>query len=96
MILGTQRRHHKPPLRGGRASGRRGQGRGERRPRPRAEKGGENKSYKTDVYARTDFKAGARFVGPAIVEQVDSTVLIPPNWIGTVDQYMNITIRLED
>ena len=56
----------------------------------------ENKSYKTDVYARTDFKAGARFVGPAIVEQVDSTVLIPPNWIGTVDQYMNITIRLED
>ena len=56
----------------------------------------ENKSYKTDVYTRTDFKAGARFVGPAIVEQVDSTVLIPPNWIGTVDQYMNITIRLED
>ena len=56
----------------------------------------ENKSYKTDIYARTDFKAGARFVGPAIVEQVDSTVLIPPNWIGTVDQYMNITIRLED
>jgi N-methylhydantoinase A len=56
----------------------------------------ENKHYKTDVYARRDFKAGARFVGPAIVEQVDSTVLIPPNWIGTVDQYMNITIRLED
>ena len=56
----------------------------------------ENKPYKTDVYSRRDFKAGARFVGPAIVEQVDSTVLIPPNWIGTVDQYMNITIRLED
>ncbi len=55
----------------------------------------ENKLYKADVYARIDFKAGAEFFGPAIVEQVDSTVLIPPNWVGTVDQYMNIKIRLE-
>jgi N-methylhydantoinase A len=56
----------------------------------------ENKLYKADIYARTDFKSGAKFIGPAIVEQVDSTVLIPPNWVGTVDQYMNIIIRLED
>ncbi|WP_324753221.1 hydantoinase/oxoprolinase family protein [Roseovarius sp. Pro17] len=50
---------------------------------------------KTDVYHRIDFKAGAEFTGPAIVEQVDSTVVVPPNTTAWVDQYMNIHIRVE-
>jgi N-methylhydantoinase A len=49
-----------------------------------------------DVYARTDLKAGATFTGPAVVEQVDSTVLVPPNASAEVDQYLNILIRVED
>jgi len=49
-----------------------------------------------DVYDRAAFKAGAEFAGPAIVEQVDSTVLIPPNATATVDQYLNILIRVEE
>ena len=51
---------------------------------------------KTDVYDRARFSAGAEFEGPAIVEQVDSTVVVPPNTTASVDQYMNILIRVED
>jgi len=50
----------------------------------------------TDVYDRASFTAGAEFSGPAIVEQVDSTVVVPPNTKATVDQYMNILIKVED
>lgn len=50
---------------------------------------------KTDVYDRASFTAGAEFSGPAIVEQVDSTVVVPPNTKATVDQYMNILIKVE-
>nr|WP_309502837.1 hydantoinase/oxoprolinase family protein [uncultured Roseovarius sp.] len=53
----------------------------------------DGKCCKADVYERVDFKAGAQFSGPAIVEQVDSTVVVPPNTTAKVDQYMNILIR---
>jgi N-methylhydantoinase A len=56
----------------------------------------KGKPCKTDVYDRATFSAGAEFNGPAIVEQVDSTVVVPPNTSATVDQYMNILIRVED
>lgn len=51
---------------------------------------------KANVYDRTAFRAGARFSGPAIVEQVDATVLVPPGSEASVDRYMNILIRVED
>ena len=54
------------------------------------------KAHKTDVYDREQFKAGAQLKGPAIVEQLDSTVLIPPKATATVDQYMNILIRVKE
>ena len=41
-------------------------------------------------------KAGAEFTGPAIVEQIDSTVVVPPKATAKVDQYMNILIRVKD
>ena len=56
----------------------------------------EGKPCKANVYDRSDFKAGAEFVGPAIVEQVDSTVLIPPRATAAVDKYMNILILVKD
>ena len=40
-------------------------------------------------------KAGAEFSGPAIVEQIDSTVVVPPNTTATVDKYLNILIRVK-
>jgi len=48
------------------------------------------------VYDRAQMKAGAEFTGPAIVEQVDSTVVVPPKATAKVDQYMNILIRVKD
>lgn len=51
---------------------------------------------RADVYDRAKFEAGAEFSGPAIVEQVDSTVVVLPNNSVSVDQYMNILIRVKD
>ncbi len=50
----------------------------------------------TDIYDRATMKAGAEFSGPAIVEQIDSTVVVPPKATAKVDQYMNILIRVKD
>lgn len=55
----------------------------------------KGKACKADIYDRAQMKAGATFTGPAIVEQVDSTVVVPPKASATVDQYMNILIRVE-
>jgi N-methylhydantoinase A len=49
----------------------------------------------TPVYERPDLPAGLRLEGPAVVEQVDSTVLIPPGAVAEVDKYLNIIIRLK-
>ncbi len=48
----------------------------------------------TPVYERTDLPAGFVLTGPAVVEQVDSTVLIPPAMTAEVDKYLNIIIRV--
>lgn len=46
------------------------------------------------IYDRAALPAGAAFDGPAIVEQMDSTVVVPPDWRATVDDYGNIVLRL--
>ncbi|TCT10552.1 N-methylhydantoinase A [Tepidamorphus gemmatus] len=53
-------------------------------------------SLDTPVYNRDDLPAGLELQGPAIVEQVDSTVLIPPGTTAQVDKYLNIIIRVKD
>jgi N-methylhydantoinase A len=50
----------------------------------------------TPIYDRPDLPCGLKLVGPAVVEQVDSTVLIPPGARAEVDKYLNIIIRIED
>ncbi len=49
----------------------------------------------TPVYWRDDIGAGARIAGPAIVEQLDSTTVIPPDVTAEVDQWRNIIMRVE-
>ncbi len=56
----------------------------------------EGKAHTAMVFERTDLTAGATFDGPAIVEQFDSTVVIPPNTTAEVDTYMNIIIRVQE
>ncbi|TDK58585.1 hydantoinase/oxoprolinase family protein [Bacillus salipaludis] len=45
---------------------------------------------KTPIYNRDKIPALAEFSGPAIVEQMDSTTVIPPEFIVKVDEYKNI------
>ncbi len=50
----------------------------------------------TPVYDRETLPAGLRLAGPAIVEQRDSTVVIPPGTTAEVDPYLNIIIRVQE
>ena len=55
----------------------------------------KGKRCEAAIYNREEIKAGAEFAGPAIVEQIDSTVVVPPNTNATVDKYLNILIRVK-
>ncbi len=46
------------------------------------------------VYDRARLRWGARFAGPAIVEQWDSTTVVPPGATADVDEYLNLVIRV--
>ena len=57
--------------------------------------GGEGGAVETPVYVRADLAAGARLQGPAIVDQLDSTTLVPPGWRAEVDEWLNIRMHRE-
>jgi N-methylhydantoinase A len=46
----------------------------------------------TPIYGRDDLPPGARFAGPAVVEQMDSNTLVPPGWQCRVDEYGNVIL----
>lgn len=48
----------------------------------------------TPVYARDRLKAGTRIVGPAVIEQLDSTTVIPPSTPAVIDEWHNIRIHV--
>jgi N-methylhydantoinase A len=56
----------------------------------------EGNGLDTPVYARDDLPCGFSFQGPAIVEQVDATTVVPPGASAEVDKYLNIIIRVKD
>jgi N-methylhydantoinase A len=45
------------------------------------------------VYARDALKAGNRFAGPAIVEQMDATTVVLPGMTARVDAYLNLILE---
>ncbi len=49
----------------------------------------------TAVYDRNLLKANDTFAGPAIVEQMDTTIVIPPEAVVTVDTYGNLVVALD-
>ena len=49
----------------------------------------------TNIYNRNDFKPGCTIMGPAIIEQMDSTSVIPPDWKAYTDGYQNIIVTYE-
>ena len=52
--------------------------------------------YDTPVYERSELVAAQVIKGPAIVEQMDTTILIFPNDIGRVDGWGNLIISLAE
>jgi N-methylhydantoinase A len=49
----------------------------------------------TPVYARAQLAPDAVIDGPAIVEQMDTTVLIPPNARARVDSRLNLVVEVD-
>jgi N-methylhydantoinase A/oxoprolinase/acetone carboxylase beta subunit len=47
----------------------------------------------TAIFDRARLPAGARVVGPAIVEQPDTTTVIPPGHAAAVEASGNLRIR---
>jgi N-methylhydantoinase A/oxoprolinase/acetone carboxylase beta subunit len=54
--------------------------------------GGELRAVATRFYDRAELKAGNRIEGPAIVNQYDSTTVIPPGLTARIDRFGNIVI----
>ncbi len=48
----------------------------------------------TPVWSRSSLPAGFRTVGPAVVEQMDSTTLAPPGVSLYVDEYLNLVLDI--
>ena len=45
------------------------------------------------VYDRDRLRAGNRFLGPAIVEQMDATTLVLPDMVARVEPYLNLILE---
>jgi len=54
----------------------------------------ERKFQETSVYDRYRLEPGAAFAGPAIIEEQEATIVVPPNCQVVVDGYRNVVISL--
>jgi len=50
-------------------------------------------SASTPLYDRERLNSGAQISGPALVVQMDSTIVVPPGWGGNVDPYGNLVLE---
>ncbi|MEQ1942639.1 hydantoinase/oxoprolinase family protein [Mesorhizobium sp. VNQ89] len=48
----------------------------------------------TPVYDRAELKAGMKVAGPAVIDQLDSTVIVPPGVTAEVDHSLTIIMRI--
>jgi N-methylhydantoinase A len=54
----------------------------------------EGKLVRTPLYERKFLKRGNVIHGPAIIEQMDSTILLPLGFKSIVDKYLNVVVRI--
>ena len=47
----------------------------------------------TTLYDRDRLEAGNRLAGPALLLQLDTTIVVPPGWDGEVDPYGNLLLE---
>lgn len=50
----------------------------------------------TPVYSRFEIPAGTLLTGPAVLEQLDSTVLVPPGVEAEVDDWLNVALKIQE
>lgn len=50
----------------------------------------------TPVYQREELPAGTQIAGPAILDQFDSTTVVPPSTHAEIDEWLNIRIHLKE
>ena len=53
-------------------------------------------AVETPIYSHDGLPAGVTIEGPAIVEQLDSTTVIPPGVRAEVDEWLNIRIHVAE
>jgi N-methylhydantoinase A len=65
-----------------------------RSPVPRGSRGVGFRSAasETAVYTRSDLTPGTELVGPVVVEQLDSTTVVPPGWSLRADAHGNLSL----
>ncbi|EZH66338.1 methylhydantoinase [Bacillaceae bacterium JMAK1] len=49
--------------------------------------------YETNVYERNDLNPGVDIDGPAIIEERESTLVVPPSFRVSVDQFYNVKLH---
>jgi N-methylhydantoinase A len=54
----------------------------------------DGEAVDTPVYERARIPAGATFEGPAVIDQLDSTTLVPPGVRASVDEWLNIRLEV--
>ncbi|TMJ94633.1 MAG: hydantoinase/oxoprolinase family protein, partial [Actinobacteria bacterium] len=47
----------------------------------------------TPCVVRSELAAGTELEGPAIIDQLDSTTVVPPGWQAEVDEWLNIRMK---
>jgi len=49
-------------------------------------------STPTDLYERAKLQSGNKIRGPAVIFQYDTTTVLPPGWVATVDPFGNLVL----
>ena len=57
---------------------------------------GELRSFDTAFYRRGDLPIDTTIQGPAIILQLDTTTVVPPNWSFTADSHGNLVLHAGD
>jgi len=51
--------------------------------------------YTANIYYRQNLLPGQAFMGPAVIEELTATTVIPPQWRVSVDEYRNLLVTKE-
>lgn len=57
---------------------------------------GAKERVETGIYRREDFVPGSVLAGPAIIEQMDTTIVVPPRWTVHTDGFLNLKLEYDE